>query len=95
MLGPRARMRDAILLAELATLVGRLRQPDRFLSPILEMRFFDHELGPITRVATVDEGLAAIADIFATPRLGPSRSVAHRARIASRSRASSSPPRAR
>jgi len=70
MLGPRARMRDAILLAELATLVGRLRQPDRFLSPILEMRFFDHELGPITRVATVDEGLAAIADIFATPRLG-------------------------
>ena len=70
MLGPRARMRDAILLAELATLIGRLRQPDRFLSPILEMRFFDDELGPITRVSTVDEGLAAIADIFATPRLG-------------------------
>jgi hypothetical protein len=70
MLGPRARMRDAILLAELATLIGRLRQPGRFLSPILEMRFFDHELGPITRVATIDEGLAAIAGIFATPRLG-------------------------
>jgi hypothetical protein len=70
MLGPRARMRDAILLAELATLVARLRQPQRFLSPVLEMRFFDHTLGPITRASTIDAALAAIADIFATPRTG-------------------------
>lgn len=70
MLGPRARMRDAILLAELATLIGRLRQPGRYLSPVLELRFFDRQLGPIERVSTVDGALAAIARIFETPRLG-------------------------
>lgn len=70
MLGPRARMRDALLVAELATLVSRLRQPRRFLSPVLELRFFDRELGPLERVSTVDEALGAIAGIFASPRRG-------------------------
>ncbi len=70
MLGPRARMRDAILVAELATLIARLKQPDRFVSPVLEMRFFDDALGPLTRAATVEQAMAAIVDVFATPRTG-------------------------
>lgn len=70
MIGPRGRMRDAILIAELATLMERLRQPDRFLSPVLEIRFFDKELGAPVRVTTIDEAMAAIVDVLATLHTG-------------------------
>lgn len=70
MIGPRARMRDAILTAELATLARRLQDPLRDSRVTLYFRYFDHELGPVTRVTSIDEALAAISEVVSTRRAG-------------------------
>ncbi len=66
----RARMRDAILVAELATLMERYRQPDRYTRVVMFYRYFTKVVSPVVRVATADEALAAIGDVLATPRRG-------------------------
>ena len=70
MLGPRARMRDAILVAELATLSRRLSERGRRTRVALFYRYFNEEVGPTTRVDSAPAALAAIRDILATPRRG-------------------------
>lgn len=69
MAGPRGRVRDALLVAELATLMARLASPG-FVRATLYFRYFDRQLGPVTRVDTVEDARAAIADVLSTPRLG-------------------------
>ncbi|MCH9685304.1 MAG: VWA domain-containing protein [Deltaproteobacteria bacterium] len=70
MLGPRARMRDSILVAELATLLQRLDNPDEHTRVVLHYRYFNTELGPVTRVDTSGAVIEAIADVTGTPRTG-------------------------
>ena len=70
MLGPRARMRDAVLVAELATLLERLENPDGHTRVMLFYRYFTHEMGPVTRVDSPDASVEAIRDVTATPRSG-------------------------
>lgn len=60
----RARMRDAILLAELATMMKRFEQPDRYMRVLLYYRYFTKNLGPLRRVSTSDEAVAAIGHIM-------------------------------
>ncbi len=69
MAGPRGRVRDAILVAELATLMARLASPG-FVRATLYFRYFDETLDPVTRVDTVEGARAAIADVLSTPRFG-------------------------
>ncbi|MCX4241768.1 vWA domain-containing protein [Paraliomyxa miuraensis] len=70
MMGSRARMRDAILVAELATLIERLENPRQSTRVVLYYRYFDTELGPVHRVDTPGGALEAIHDVTATPRRG-------------------------
>jgi hypothetical protein len=70
MLGPRARMRDALLIAELATLVNRWRDADRLYNPVLYFRYFNEVLGDNHRVATAEEALGAIDTVLARVRFG-------------------------
>lgn len=70
MLGPRARMRDAILVAELSTMIARLNDKDRWLTPTLYYRYFNQELGPVVRVTTADEAMTAIEDVLGCLRHG-------------------------
>lgn len=70
MVGPRARMRDAILLAELCTLMRRLSVRDRSTQVTLFYRYFDTKVGPVTRVATPAEALGAVGDVVGTLRTG-------------------------
>jgi len=70
MLGPRARMRDAILLAELATVLARLERPREHGRVVLYYQYFDEALGPVCRVDTPGGALEAIGDVTATPRGG-------------------------
>jgi hypothetical protein len=70
MLGPRARMRDALLVAELATLANRWRDAERLTNPVLFYRYFTHEVGPTRRVGTPEEALAAIDDVLSGLRFG-------------------------
>ena len=70
MLGPRARMRDAILVAELATLIRRLQDQARTSRVALFYRYFNHGLGPVHRVDAVSGALNQIRDVLATPRSG-------------------------
>lgn len=70
MIGPRARMRDATLIAELATLIQRLERPRPATKVALFFRYFTHVLGPVTEVRAVDEALEAISRVLATPRSG-------------------------
>lgn len=69
MRGPRARVRDALLIAELATLIARLKAPGE-VSCTLYFRFFDEELGPVTRVDSVMSAKAAIRTTAGTMRSG-------------------------
>ena len=69
MKGPRARVRDALLLAELATLIARLKAPGE-VRCTLYFRFFDKKLGPVTRVDDVSSARAAIREIVGTMRSG-------------------------
>ncbi|HSO33706.1 MAG TPA: vWA domain-containing protein, partial [Labilithrix sp.] len=69
MRGPRARVRDALLVAELATLIARLKSPGHVRCTLL-FRYFDEELGEITRVDSVAGAKAAIRDVVGTMRDG-------------------------
>lgn len=69
MLGKRARVRDAILIAELSTLVSRLENP-RDVKCTLFYRYFDEALGPQRRVETQKEAQGAIRDVVRTDRQG-------------------------
>lgn len=66
----RARMRDAIMLAELATMLRRLEEPRRRVRLSLYYRFFTLKLGGLTRIRSTDECLAAMADIVGNARKG-------------------------
>ncbi|NUO53584.1 MAG: VWA domain-containing protein [Polyangiaceae bacterium] len=68
--GARARVRDAVLLGELATLMRRLDDPTRDVRLSLFYRFFTKRLGDLRRVATPSEALAAMADVVGTARKG-------------------------
>jgi DNA-binding NarL/FixJ family response regulator len=70
MLGPRARMRDAILVAELSTLLARLGDPLRSVKPTLFYRYFTRTLSATVRVDTEAEALAAIAEALSEARFG-------------------------
>jgi len=69
MRGPRARVRDAILVAELSTLVRRLSSPRNVRATLL-FRYFDKRPGPITRVDTAAAARAAIRDVVTNERGG-------------------------
>ena len=68
--GARARVRDALLVAELASLLARYEQRERYTRLVLYYRYFDDEPGPLVRVDAPDEALAAVADVVGTPREG-------------------------
>ncbi len=70
MLGPRARMRDAILVTELATLRARYEDARRTLNPILYYRYFTKNVGPTTRVASSAAAVDAIEDVLANVHSG-------------------------
>jgi hypothetical protein len=70
MTGPRARMRDALLMAELATLEARLADGRRAGNPVLYYRYFTKEVGPVTSVATAAQAQQALEDIAGTVRVG-------------------------
>ena len=70
MLGDRARMRDAILVAELASLVSRLERPSGRIHSLLYYRYFNAAVEPTRRVATVDDALAAIETVLGQARTG-------------------------
>ncbi len=67
--GPRARVRDALLVAEIATLLERIRSPGHTRTT-LHFRFFDEELGPVTRVDGVASAKSAIREVVGTVREG-------------------------
>ncbi|MBL4635472.1 MAG: VWA domain-containing protein [Kofleriaceae bacterium] len=70
MLGPRARMRDAIMVAELATLMKRLSDPDRHTRIVLYFRYFNRKLGELHKVDSRGGALEAIRIVTGTPRIG-------------------------
>lgn len=70
MIGPRARMRDAILIAELATVARRLSEAARTGRVVLFYRYFSDDVGPTTRVDSPDGALAAITSVLATHQSG-------------------------
>jgi len=69
MRGPRARVRDAILVAELATLIRRLESPGDTRCTLL-YRYFHEDPGIVTRVGTVAAAREAIRDVVTTERSG-------------------------
>lgn len=70
MLGPRARMRDAILVAELATVLSRLESPRKNQRVVLYYQYFNDMLGAVRKVNSTSSAIEAIADVTATPRSG-------------------------
>ncbi|MCA9706958.1 MAG: VWA domain-containing protein [Myxococcales bacterium] len=70
MLGSRARMRDAILVAELATLLRRLENPQEHTRVVLYYRYFNQVLGPVHRVDSPGGVMQAIQEVVSTPRSG-------------------------
>lgn len=70
MIGARARMRDAILMAELATLMKRLEQPQGGARVVLYYRYFTLELSETRRVDSVAGAVEAIRDVAGTVRTG-------------------------
>lgn len=70
MLGPRARMRDALLLAELSSLSTRLQDPNRTGDQVLYFRYFNDEIGETRRVASGEEALAAVDEVLGKVRYG-------------------------
>lgn len=69
MKGPRGRVRDAIMVAELATLMQRLRAPGTTRCTLL-FRYFDTELEPVTRVSDPSSVKRAIEEIVGSMREG-------------------------
>jgi hypothetical protein len=70
MLGPRARMRDAILVAELSTLIARYQDAQRRINPVLYYCYFNKQVGPIARVDNADSALTAIESVLAAVHSG-------------------------
>ncbi len=70
MLGPRARMRDAILVAELSTLLARFGDPLRSLNPTLFYRYFTRTLAPTVCVRNATDALSAITQALSEVRFG-------------------------
>jgi hypothetical protein len=68
MIGPRARMRDAVLLAELSTLKRRLETQSARV--VMHYRYFDEQLHPSREVRTPADVLEAIEDVLSTVRTG-------------------------
>lgn len=70
MLGPRARMRDAILVAELATMIARLNDPNRWLTPTLYYRYFTRRLDDVCKVSTAAQAIEAVERVVSEVRHG-------------------------
>ncbi len=70
MLGPRARMRDALLLAELSTLSARLQDAQRDGNRVLYYRYFNDTVGETRRVADADDAARAVGEILGSLRYG-------------------------
>ena len=70
MVGPRARLRDAIIVTELATLARRLQQFGKAARVVLYYRFFSESLGPVARVDSHKTAIAGIEDIVSMVRRG-------------------------
>ncbi|UQA62033.1 vWA domain-containing protein [Polyangium aurulentum] len=68
--GTRARVRDAILLAELGMLVRRYAEGSRDVRIVLHYRYFTKKVWPITRVDSGKAALAAMADVAGRVRKG-------------------------
>lgn len=69
MVGPRARVRDALLVAELSTLTRRLEEPGDTRCTLF-YRYFDEELGPVSRIDSVAGARDAIRDVVTRQREG-------------------------
>jgi Mg-chelatase subunit ChlD len=70
MIGHRARVRDAILLAELATLAHRAREHGRQSRVALYFQYFSDTLEPAIKVDSARAALDAIEHVTATMRQG-------------------------
>ncbi len=70
MIGPRARMRDAIMVSELSTMVSRLLEPDRDTHTVLYYRYFNEKLLAATRVDSPDTAMTAIGDVVTSKHIG-------------------------
>lgn len=66
----RARMRDAILVSELSTLMRRYDEAHVPVRVVLYYRYFTKVVGPIRRVSSSREALAAIGEVTSTVRNG-------------------------
>lgn len=64
MAGRRARMRDAILVAELSTMIRHLEEGTATARPVVYYRYFSKVPEPLTKVASIDEGCAAIEAVL-------------------------------
>lgn len=69
-MGARARMRDAILLAELATLHRRYLALGRRVRVSLYFRYFTKVLWPLVKVDSADAAMKAMVEVLKTPRRG-------------------------
>jgi hypothetical protein len=70
MLTPRSVLRDAILIAELCTIIARLNDAKRNVNPTLYFQYFDKEVGPVTEVVTSEQAANAIEGLLTTVRTG-------------------------
>ncbi|MEM6955622.1 MAG: vWA domain-containing protein [Myxococcota bacterium] len=70
MRGPRGRMRDAILVAELTSLIGRLQNTSGRTRSLLYYRYFASSAEPARRVVTVPDAVETIQEVLASDRAG-------------------------
>jgi hypothetical protein len=70
MIGPRARMRDAILASELLTLRRRMMQHAKLAHVVLYYRYFAEKVEAPVRVDTVPQVDASLAAVLGTIRTG-------------------------
>jgi hypothetical protein len=70
MLGPRARMRDAILVAELVTLQKRLKTQSKYTRSTIYYRYFNDKLGPVHKVDNEASIHVALDHILSRIRTG-------------------------
>ena len=68
--GPRARMRDGVLIGELSALVERLSRPGGRVRQLLYYRFFHTSSEPTRRVKSIEDALLAIDDLVMHERSG-------------------------
>jgi hypothetical protein len=70
MLKFRSVMRDAILIAELCTVIARLNDARRSINPTLYFQYFDRLVGDVTEISTAGQAADAIASLLATVHTG-------------------------